>query len=177
MKERPRKYLSRERLCQGARFTIYRDRILFPDGKRVFREWVNRPSIAAIVAVAPGGGFFLVRQHRYGINRTLWEVPAGTMSGGERPLECAKRECEEETGYRPARVVSLGFFVPSPAFSNEIVYLFAATGLEATSQNLDHDERLVVRRFSRSQVKRMLKTSGVMDAKSIIAFSRYFERT
>ena len=115
-----------------------------------------------------------MRQHRWGANRHLWEIPAGTVHAGEPPVSCAKRETEEETGWRPGRVTSLGFFLPTPAFSNEVVHLYLATNLKKTRPNPDFDEKIQTRVFSVSQVKRMLKRGVIQDAKSIIALYRYF---
>ena len=169
-----RRYLARKLLASGERFRIYRDELDWPGDRKVYREWAERPAICAIVPVLPDGRVLLVRQHRYGINLVLWEVPAGTVKKGEAPLACARRETEEETGWRPSRMKSLGFFVPTPAFSDEKVHLYAASGLKETRMNPDFDERITVKSFPAADVKRMLKSGVFKDAKSIIALSRHF---
>ena len=176
MKEGGRRYRARKLIASGERFRLYRDELDWPGRKKVFREWAARPRISAVIALAPKDRMVLVRQHRYGINRRLWEIPAGTVHEGESPLRCAVRECEEETGYRPRKVRSLGGFAPTPAFADERVYLFVATNLVKTRPNPDYDEEIAVRLFSVVQVRRMLKRRVIQDAKSIIALYRYFYR-
>jgi ADP-ribose pyrophosphatase len=165
--------VKRELLCEGERFRLYRDQIPWPGKKRVVREWASRPCISAVVTVAPSG-LVLVRQHRWGCNRTLWEIPAGTVKDGESPRACALREVEEETGFHPGSVRSLGSFIPTPAFSNERVHLYLAGRLKPTRMNPDHDERITVRVFPEAEVRRMLRRAVIQDAKSIIALYRYF---
>ena len=152
-----RRYLSRKLLCRGERFTIWRDQVRFADGEKIFREWATRPRISAMVTVLPDGRFVLVSQHRYGINKVLWEVPAGTVGKRESPAACARRECEEETGYRPGKIEPLGSFAPTPAFSDERVYLYVASRLVETRQDCEEDERITVGIFSPAQVKKMLR--------------------
>jgi ADP-ribose pyrophosphatase len=171
-----RKYLSRRLLCRGERFVLWRDEVCFPDGKKIFREWAARPSISAMVTVLPDWRFVLVNQHRYGVNKALWEVPAGTVGKRESSAACARRECEEETGYRPGKIEPLGSFAPTPAFSDERVYLYVVSRLMKTRQNCEEDERISVGIFSAARVKTMLKRGIIEDAKSIIAFTRYFGR-
>lgn len=174
MKEGGRRYSKREFLCAGERFKLYRDYLVWDGGKKVVREWAARPRISAVISILGPRQMLLVRQHRYGVNRMLWEIPAGTVQKGESPAACARRECEEETGHRPSHIRSLGSFFPTPAFADETVYLFAAAGLRKTAMNPDFDEKIRVKAFSTAQVRKMLKTGVIRDAKSIIALYRFF---
>ncbi len=174
MKEGGRRFVARKLLASGERFRLYRDELSWPGKKRVFREWAKRPLISAVIALVSPRDMALVRQHRYGINRWLWEIPAGTVHEGESPALCARRECEEETGWRPGRIRPLGSFAPTPAFADEQVHLFVATALKKTRSNPDFDERITVKIFSVAEVRRMLKRRVIQDAKSIIALYRFF---
>lgn len=155
---------------------MYRDQLPWPGRKKIYREWFERPGISAVVALPFKKHILLVQQYRYGINERLWEVPAGMSQEGETALACARRETEEETGFRPGVLRSLGSFILSPAFSNEKVHLYLALSLEKTRRNPDYDERLRVKVFPEGQVRSMLRRGRIRDAKSIIALSRYFER-
>jgi ADP-ribose pyrophosphatase len=170
----PRPFIKRREIHRTDRIVLYRDTIVVRQ-RKCFRDWVRQPGVGAIVPLLDDGRILLVRQYRYGVNQTLWEIPAGTLDAGERPLTCAKRECEEETGHRPKRLKKLGSYVTSPAGTNEKVYVFLATDLVKTQMNLDPDEVLSVKAFSISQVKRMLKTQKIIDAKSIIGLHWFFE--
>ena len=171
-----RRYIKRKLLYAGKRFQAYLDQLEWPGKKKVFREWVARPGISGVIALTRPDHMLLVRQHRWGANRWFWEIPAGTFDKGDSPLSCARRECEEETGYKPTRIKSLGFYFASPAHSDEKVHLFVASGLQKSKMNLDYDERLVVKSFSIAEVKRMLKSGKIHDAKTVIALYRFFKR-
>ena len=152
---------------------VFCDLVRTRSNRRVYREWVQRPGVSAVVPVL-GNQILLVRQYRYGVNRRLWEVPAGTFNKGESPVGCARRECEEETGYRPGRLRSLGSYFSGPAHTDETVYMYVAAKLTKSRTHLDEDEEIVLGNFSKDRVKRMLRSGQIRDAKSIIALTRYF---
>ena len=72
----------------------------------------------------------LIRNFRMAVNETLVELPAGTIDPNEDPLETAKRELIEETGYRAGRMEKLAEFFMSPGILHERMHLFLATELE-----------------------------------------------
>ncbi len=152
---------------------VYRDVVRTKSNRRVYREWVARPGVSAVVPVL-GDQILLVRQFRYGVNRRLWEVPAGTFNKGESPVGCARRECEEETGYRPAELASLGSYFSGPAHTDETVYMYAAAKLTKSRAHPEEDEEITLGYFSKGRGKKMLKSGRIRDAKSIIALTRYF---
>src|SRR5207248_2010484 len=84
----------------------------------------------------------LLRNYRFVIDETLWEVPAGTMSPGEPPEACARRELAEETGYTAARWRSLGFLYASPGVLDEKLHLFVAENLTAGEARPEVEEQL-----------------------------------
>lgn len=86
--------------------------------------WVN------VLAVTKGGEAVLVRQFRFGTWSDTLEIPGGMVDAGETPEAAAVRELEEETGYRPGRVVSLGFSHPNPAILDNKLYSFLALDCE-----------------------------------------------
>ncbi len=114
----------------------------------------------------------LVRQYRHATGSWILEVPAGKLDSGEEPGSCARRETEEETGYRPADLQSLGWIWTTPGFTNEKIWLFLATGLEKTRQNLQGDEDLTVERLPFSEAVRMAQQGEITDGKSICALLR-----
>ena len=137
---------------------------------------MRQPRVSAMVVLLNKNKILLVRQYRYGANETLWEIPAGTVDPGESPLHCARRECEEETGYRPRSMKPLGSFVSAPAECDQKVYLYLAKHLVHTGMKPDPDEDIFVKAFTLAQVKRMLKTGLIHDAKSMVGLYRFFEK-
>src|SRR5690348_6945574 len=105
-----RKAGRKELIYSGRIFRIEREPVTIAGGRVVQMEAVrHRGSVVLIPQPAPGE-IILIRQFRYVVNRWLWELPAGSLEAGEEPARAARRECEEETGWRPAHVQRLGTY-------------------------------------------------------------------
>ena len=115
-----------------------------------------------------GEGVVLIRNDRFALGQVLWELPAGTLEAGEDPGECAKRELEEEAGYRASRVESLGRFYTTPGMTDELMHAFIATGLVKTEQRLEQDERIQVACVPVDRALAMVDRGELMDAKSML---------
>lgn len=122
----------------------------------------------AIVPILSNGDVLLVRQYRHAVRSDLWEIPAGKIEPGEDVLSCARRELREETGYVAGSWTRLTSFFTSPGFSNERITLFHASGLRQVEQPSADEitERLVL---PIEAVERMIRTSEIIDAKTILA--------
>jgi len=155
--------------------SIYRGRIFevtvdtVSEGEKTYaREVVHHPGSAVIVPVFDDGTIALVRQYRHPAVRYLLEAPAGTLRRGEAPEEGAKRELEEELGVVSGRLEKLSEFFVSPGFCGEKMWVYLATELTETKQQLDDDEILDVVRIPFSQALSMITTGEIEDAKTII---------
>ena len=141
-----------------------------PKGERSpLHETVHHPGSCVILPLLNSSTLLLLRQFRPSIGKVLWEVPAGTLEPGESPQRCAKREVEEETGYRAGRLRRLTIFYPSPGFCTEKMYLFLAEGLEPFSQTLEPDEKIRVHALSFQKAFQLLRQGKIRDAKTLIA--------
>jgi 8-oxo-dGTP pyrophosphatase MutT (NUDIX family) len=117
-----------------------------------FRTWAN------ILALTKNGEVILVRQYRHGVCDVLWEFPGGVVEDGEDPVEGAKRELLEETGYTASNVIQLGKLYPNPAFQTNTLYCFLALDAErAGDQNLDAGEDIEVHIVPLDQLIEMAK--------------------
>jgi ADP-ribose pyrophosphatase len=96
------------------------------------------------VALTERREIVLTRQYRHPIGQVIFDLPGGRTLPGEDPAESARRELEEETGYRPAQIVLLGRFSPFPGSIKVTAHLFFATGLTPGQQLLDDGEELEV---------------------------------
>jgi ADP-ribose pyrophosphatase len=111
-----------------------------------------------------------VRQFRLPAAKSLWELPAGRLDAGEKPLEAARRELIEETGYKARTWKKLAAFWPSPGFVDEKMTIFLATGLTAGEAHPMDDERIECRWFKRKELDKMIRDAKIEDGKTIIGF-------
>jgi len=156
-----------QKVYHGKRITVYRDFVEQPDGSEVTREVVVFNNAAAIVPVTSEGEVILIRQLRYPVKGYLWELPAGVLDEGESPEDCARRELEEETGYRPGRLSFLGRIHTSPGVCSEVIHLYLAEGLEKGEADLDHGEIIEPKIVKFEEALAMISSGEITDAKSI----------
>ena len=138
-------------------------------GKIVRREVVEHPGGVTILPVDDEGFCYMVRQFRYPFGKMILEAPAGKLEAGEDPLECAKRELSEETGYSAKELVDLGCCYTSPGFSTEVLHIYLALGLEAGKAHPDQDEFLNVERIPLSELCDMVMRNEIDDGKTAVA--------
>lgn len=160
--------LASETLFRGPIFDVRRDRVRLPSGLVQDLSLVVHGGAVAIAAETDDGELLLVRQYRHAAGAWLLEVPAGRLEAGEEPLAAARRELEEEAGYRAAHWEVLLRFFPAPGFCSERMTLFHARGLRpAGAERLAHDadEELELVRMA----PRAILEAGIPDAKTILA--------
>lgn len=165
--------ISSKLIHNGDFLVLNKDTVLLPNGKTSTREFVTHPGAACIVAVDEDDNILMVKQYRYPVSKVMYEVPAGKLDSGEEPINCAKRELEEETGYKANNFDLIGSLYPAPAYSNEIIYIYLATKLSKTNMNLDEDEFLVCEKIKISKVLEMILNGQITDAKTQIAVLKY----
>jgi ADP-ribose pyrophosphatase len=166
------KQLARRELWRGSVGRFGEDDIELPDGRRLTLAVLEHPGACAVVPVLADGRVVMLRQYRYAVHQTLWEVPAGKLDPGESLEHCAQRELEEETGYRAGQLISLGSIVTTPGFCDERIHLFLARELSAGTQALAHNESLECALLPFSEVLEMAENAEISDAKTAIAIVR-----
>jgi ADP-ribose pyrophosphatase len=160
---------------EGRYLSFRIDHVRTPEGRRARREVVGHPGAVAVVALDRDGAVLLVRQWRHAAGRALLEIPAGTLDRGtdgvpEDPDRAARRELEEETGFRAERWRKLGEFWTAPGFTTELMHLYLATGLEPAGDDRlapDQDERFVLEHVPLGDAVALVLAGGVQDAKSV----------
>ena len=164
----PFRIVESKEVYSGKAFQVRDDR-LEAGGRRFRRQVVVHPGAAAILPLLPDGRVLMVRQYRHGLAERLLEIPAGTLEPGEPPEACARREIEEEAGYRAGRLVPLGPFYPTPGISTEVIHLFAATDLVQAEAHPEPDEDIEVETHALDEVVRMIVDGRIRDGKTIAA--------
>lgn len=161
------KTITTETIYRGKILSLRKDRVAFPGGGSGVREVVELANAVGIVALTGKQEVLLVKQYRYPIGGELLEIPAGKLEPGENPLDCAKRELEEETGYRALYWHQIGAFFTSPGFCTEKIYLYLAGGLTLHTSNLDPDEFIEVQVIPLQDALQMVDRGDINDAKTI----------
>jgi ADP-ribose pyrophosphatase len=153
-------------------FSIVEQELRLTSGRTVVRQVVKHPGAVVIIPQLEDSRLLLIEQYRFAVGATLLEFPAGTLELGEAPLECAKRELIEETGYRAEHWRALGVTYPSPGYCDEQQHLLMATGLVPEHAAADEDEILEVKGLTVQEVERAIADGSLVDAKSIAAYAR-----
>ena len=149
------------------------DRVRFPDGKEGELELIRHRGASAVVPLFgapddPDPDVVLVHQYRYAAGGFVYEIPAGLPRDGEDWESCARRELEEETGYRSGNLQRLTRFFTTPGFTNEVIHLFLATQLTGGTVRRDEDEYIRVVRLPLSRARQMVQAGEIVDGKSMV---------
>lgn len=136
-------------------------------------EIIHHSGAVVIVPIAPDGKIILVQQWRRAVGEITIELPAGTLEANEDPLECAKRELQEETGFGARKVTPLGGFYSAPGFCDEYLHLFLAQDLHSSPLEPDDDEAIDLLPLTVKEAKQMIEQNKIRDAKTVAGILRY----
>jgi len=170
--------LSSETVFSGPLFRVTRDKLIEPGGKEAMRDVVRHNGSAVVLAVDNSKSkkdpwIVMERQYRHAANRFMWEVPAGKLEPGEDPLEGAKRELEEETGYRAKKWTELVEYFASPGFLGESMKVFLAEGLLPGDARPEDDELIEMRLVKLSELLKTIEKGGIIDGKTLSSVLLY----
>ncbi|MEM2865676.1 MAG: NUDIX hydrolase [Candidatus Hadarchaeales archaeon] len=142
----------------------------------MFREVVEHPGAVAILPFLGGKRILLLKQYRPAIGKWIYEIPAGTLEKGEDLLACARRELEEETGYRAERMEKLFEMYLAPGYSTEKLHSFLASELHPTSPHRDWGEEIKVVKTTLPRALKMIRSNKIEDAKTIATILYFASR-
>ncbi|MCM1158726.1 MAG: NUDIX hydrolase [Bacteroidales bacterium] len=172
----PVKRLKRELRAQGTVIGLYKDTVEI-NGQVLEWDYIHHDGAAAVVAVNEDGKLLMVRQYRNALDRFTLELPAGKLDApGEPTLECAKRELEEETGYRGEDFEYLLTLNTTVAFCNEKVDIYLAKNLKKTAQHLDPEEEINVELWDIRDLQQMIYEGKMTDAKTVAGIMTYAQK-
>lgn len=169
MPELEERILDSQRSYDGSFLKVDRVAIELPNGNQTVHEVVRHSGAVGIVALDGEGRVLLVRQYRTALERITLEIPAGKLNPGEDPLECAKRELSEETGYTAGEMRYLAPLAVAAGYSDEIVHLFMATGLHPGAAHPDDDEFVVSEWVPLDTLVDSVLDKRIEDSKTMVA--------
>lgn len=161
--------LSRRELRRSSIGSFGIEEVELPSGRRTTLDVLRHPGAAAAVVFTGETRIVLLRQYRHAAGLWIWEIPAGKLDPGEGPQECIVREIEEETGWRPGRLEKLGVMLPTPAYTDERIWLFEARDNTPGEMNLGEDEEIEVHDVEFDEALAMIERGDIIDAKTIAA--------
>jgi ADP-ribose pyrophosphatase len=157
-----------EVVYDGHFLKVQRDRVRLPDGKVTEREYIKHPGAVVILPLFEDGSVLLERQYRYPLDRVFIEFPAGKIDPNEDPLDCAKRELQEETGYTASNWKFVCTIHNAIAYSNEHLDIFLARGLTAGERQLDDGEFLETFKTTVPEMLEWVREGKISDVKTVI---------
>ena len=161
---------SRETVYENPWIEVHHDDVTRPDGSPGIYGVVHfRHRAVGAVALDGHGRVLLVGQHRYTLDRYSWEIPEGGAALDEDPLEGARRELAEETGYRAGRWRELIRFTQSNSVTDEEGVLFVATDLEPGPASPDPTEDLRVRWMGLDEAIALVESGEIHDVMTQVA--------
>ncbi len=168
MAELTEKQLASTNVFDGVLLHVYRDEVTLPDGRTSIREYIKHPGAAVMVPILENGDIVMERQYRYPLGRELVELPAGKIDHGEDPIESARRELLEETGYEGDWFTKVGILHPCIGYSDEVIHIYIVEGLTFHQEQQDKDEFIETFTLPFNEALDAVKTGEITDAKSMV---------
>ena len=168
------KTLASQRMYTGRIISVDLVDIELPDGRKTKREVVRHGNEVAILARRPDGKFVFVKQYRKAAEEALIEVIAGGLEAGEDPIEGARRETAEETGYEVTSIKFLTTIICTPGYCEERIHVyFAEISDTPHAQDQDPDENVYPVVLSREEVEDGIRKGTIFDSKTLSAWACY----
>ena len=186
--------INRKSVYKGVILDFCEDEIITPKGKNVKWDFLSHKGAAAVIPIMDDGKILMVKQWRNAIDRfsleipaggkdcvdepyrNQWALPGGFSKPGESCDETARRELEEETGYKSEHIEFLQRIIPAIAYSGELIDIYVARNLIQTKQSLDPDEDIELEAYSVEELVEMILQNKINDAKTISAILTYYNK-
>ena len=167
--------LSSQLIFDGRAVKLRIDTVQTPDGRKTTREIVEHADCIAVVVIDAEDNVLLVRQFRKPVEKELLEIPAGGIDPGEDAEAAVRRELQEEIGYLPNKIESLGGFYSTPGYCSEYLYLYLASDLAPSQLFAEDTEGIEVVRVPIDDVLGLITSGSVCDAKSVAGLLTFLE--
>lgn len=156
----------------GESWRLRVEEVIRPDGSSVEKGYLEHPGAVVLVPLRSDDEVLMVYQHRPTLGEAILELPAGTRGWDEEWLACAQRELREETGYRATTLTPLGRVWPAPGYSDEVMALYLARGLQHDPLSADFDEMIELAPMPLNRLTTMARDGQLRDGKSVVGILR-----
>lgn len=160
-------------IYKSKRFQVVRRTYSLQDGSIHEKDTIQHPGAVAIIPCVDEDHICLIRNNRIAVQKTMIEIPAGTLEG-ENPLVTAHKELIEETGFTADVMDDFGYLSMSPGILNERMNLFIAKDLKKGEQKLEVGEEIEILILHHNEIKEQLKNGQIEDAKTVAALLKFF---
>ena len=161
--------LDSKNLWKSHWYNLRQDRLRTPEGREFTYTLIDHPGAVWVVPVTAEGRVVLIRQYRYTVDDWCYEVPAGGLSEDLTPKEAASRELLEEVGGVASEFCYVGQFYTSNGISNEVAYVYLATGVELGETDREPTELMEIRLVPVDKAMRMARSGEISDGPSALA--------
>lgn len=170
------KRLNRKSIYKSPWINLYIDKVLLPSGRIIEKyHFLDYPKESVVALLQNTNKEILfIKSLRYTTQKVEWELPAGSIEKGESILEAAKRETEEETGYKLNNLKLIYSFNPSTGMSNQTVHVVFGKIMDKPRINFDTDEVKDIKWLSEAEIKKLIKKRKIADGISLISLLLYF---
>lgn len=171
------KLISEEEKYKGPRFNVTQKIYLREDGTKIVRDIVNPGEAAVILPITDDNEVVFITQYRESVNKVSLELPAGMIDPGEKPIETAKRELEEETGLIANKIEPLISLFPSTGYTSEKVHIFVAKDFKNGTQRLDSTEEILsIKKIKIEECIEKIKKGELENASQLIGILLYYTK-
>ena len=171
------KLISEEEKYKGPRFNVTQKIYLREDGTKIVRDIVNPGEAAVILPITDDNEVVFITQYRESVNKVSLELPAGMIDPGEKPIETAKRELEEETGLIANKIEPLISLFPSTGYTSEKVHIFVAKDFKNGKQRLDSTEEILsIKKIKIEECIEKIKKGELENASQLIGILLYYTK-
>lgn len=155
-------------------YKLRQDQVQLPNGTIMNDYFVSElPSVVIVVPITPAQEVIMVQQYRYGVQKVLLELPAGTFKPEkETPEEAIKRELLEETGYEINNLISLGTLYEYPTKDSHSIYAFLATEVKKVQEpNPEATEEIEIIKIPLGSISQKIADNEIQVSGSIAALA------
>ena len=166
--------INSEEIYRGKLLTLEVNTVELPNKSYSKREIVKHDGSAGVVAITENQEIILVKQYRAATGSFVVEIPAGIIEVGEEPLDTARRELYEETGYSSDEMEHFLDFYVSPGYSTEIIHLFITRDISLANKDDNVNEDIEIIKEPIKSAYNMIRNGNIMDSKTIIAIQHLY---